>query len=404
MRRRNANGSGTIVRRADGRWEGKYTVGRTAEGKQKRRSVYGKTQAECRKKLDKAIVEYDEGVRPNQSSDITVQTWIETWIDCYVSTKVKPLTLDKYKQDCRLYIYPTLGRIRLKNLTTEEIQEVYNALAKTKAAKTVHNVHGVLHGALKKAKKLGYISSNPSEDCELPKKTRPKMSVLTNDDDVRAFFREIEGDRFEYEIKFDFCTGVRLGELLGLTWDCVDLDNNVIVIDKQLRRSTHGKGGYYLLDKTKTDSIRTIVITPFAANILKKQQEKQVNWRRTVGDSWDNSMNLVFTTEFGKHLCHYTVYKHFKDAVRRIGRSELRFHDLRHSFATMCIEDGDPIKAVQETLGHSTANTTLNFYSHTTTEMQRSSASRLEKRLQSIQNESNSRQNSRQEKGKTLET
>ena len=402
--KRGANGSGTIGRRADGRWEGKYTVGKTLDGKQMRKSVYGKTQAECRRKLDKAIFELDEGIHSSTSEDLSVHDWMETYFDCYASNKVKPLTLDKYRQDARLYIYPYIGAVRLKRLETEQIQRIYNELLMSKAPKTVHNVHGVLHVALDKALKLGYIRINPCDNCELPKKTHPELNVLTTDEDIRAFFDAVTSNRYKDAIVFDFLTGLRIGELLGLTWDCVDFDRNTITINKQLRRSTHGKGAYYLLDSTKTDNTRTIIIPPLAINILKEVKEKQDYWRKHNGNDWKNNMDLVFTDEFGKHLCHYTVYRNFKNIAISIGLPKMRFHDLRHSFATICLEEGDSIKIIQERLGHRNANTTLNTYSHPTTEMQVDSAAKFERRLQRIMDTTDSRQISGQEETKPPET
>ena len=175
--KRNANGSGTIYKRSDGRWEGKYSVAATdGSGKYIRKSVYGKSQEEVRKKLTAISGEIDNGtyVAP---SKMNLGEWMDTWLDLYVQTSVKPKTLVAYSSICDTHIKPALGNIALKKLTTTQIQRFYNQLitAGKVSEKTVKNIHGVLHRALEQAYLSGEIKINPSKMCSLPKVKKPKI-------------------------------------------------------------------------------------------------------------------------------------------------------------------------------------------------------------------------------------
>ena len=185
----------------------------------------------------------------------------------------------------------------------------------------------------------------------------------------------------EYQITL--FTGLREGEVLGLTWDCIDFQHNAIYINKQLQK-TKKVGGTYCLAPTKNSRNRTILTAPSVMALLRKQKCQQAQMRLLAGEAWNNSWNLVFTNELGGHLCHCTVYKKFKAIVRELGMPEERFHDLRHSFAVASIESGDDIKTVQSNLGHATASFTLDVYGHVSQKMRQQSADRMEEFIQKV--------------------
>lgn len=378
-------GGGTIRKRSDGRWEARYTVGIHPEtGKQIQKSVYGKTQKEVRQKLNRILVDLDEGTYMEPVKD-TLGSWLDTWIATYVVHSVKSYTLDSYERACNIHIKPALGKVKLTSLSAPQIQAFYNALLTEKglSPKTVKNVHGILHRALGQAVKLAMIRMNPSALCDLPRSHRKEITPMEQPE-IAAFLKVIEGHKYELLYLVTLFTGLRQGEVLGLTWDCVDFERNTLYINKQLQK-TKKVGGTYVLVPTKNSRNRSITVAPSVMAILEKQKNRQLQMQRSAEDAWENAWDLVFTNEFGGHYVHFTVYKHFKEIVRSIGLEEERFHDLRHSFAVISIESGDDIKTLQGNLGHATASFTLDVYGHVSQRMKTQSANRMEKFIQSIE-------------------
>lgn len=178
---------------------------------------------------------------------------------------------------------------------------------------------------------------------------------------------------------------MRESEIIGLTWDCVDFDNGIITINKQLKRERQPKGGNeYRFDTLKNGKTRVISPAPAVFECLRRERAEQAKNRLKYGSAYNNEHNLVFTNEIGGHLSPVTVYGCFKRHVVAIGCPEVRFHDLRHSFATISIQNGDDIKTVSENLGHATVAFTLDVYGHVTEKMKRDSADRMQKFIDSI--------------------
>lgn len=382
--KKNAPGAGTIRKRSDGRWEGRYTVGfDPVTGKQKQKSIYGKTQKEVRERLTEIITQLDNNTYLEPTKD-TVGDWLETWLEIYVQYSVKPYTLGTYQSNCRNYLDPAFGKVRLSALTALQIQKFYNSLIVDRklSPKTVRNIHGVLHQALNRAVKLGMIRSNPTEMCDLPRARRKEIKPMEQAQ-ITDFLRVIEGDKFELLYQVTLFTGMRQGEVLGLTWDCVDFDHNTLFVNKQLGK-TKKVGGQYALVPTKNSRSRVITVAPTVMYFLREQKKRQIQARLLVGPEWNNPWDLVFTNEFGGYLTHMTVYKRFKQAVIAIGLDEERFHDLRHSYAVAAIESGDDIKTVQTNLGHATASFTLDVYGHVSQKMRQQSAERMEEFIRKV--------------------
>ena len=387
---RNAQGAGTIRKKTVMRngqaytyWEARLTIGSDpGTGKQIQKSFSGKTQKEVREKLQAAAVAVNDSTYL-EPSKITFGEWLKIWQDEYIGD-VKPLTVAAYKQSIRLYLTPNLGAIKLQSLTAVDIQKVYNKLTKGEkplSAKTIKNLHGVCHRALQQAVEIGYIRFNPSDACKLPRVEKHEMKPL-DDEKIQAFMKTVSGHKYEYIYLVTLFTGMREGEVLGLTWDCVDFDSNSILINRQLQKMRDGSG--YVLASTKSDKARRITAAPFVMNILKKQQEKQNSEKKTAQDMWSNEWDLVFTNGLGEHLCAVTVYNCFKRICRDAGFEYTRFHDLRHSYAVAALRAGDDIKTVQSNLGHATASFTLDVYGHCTDQMKLESANRMERFISSL--------------------
>lgn len=382
--KKNAQGAGTIRKRADGRWEARFTTGfDPVSGKQIQRSIYGRTQKEVREKLAQITTELDEGTYMEPSKD-TVGEWLDTWLETYVKYSVKPYTMDAYQRNCDNYIKPALGNVKLAALNAPQIQRFYNGLLTEKklSPKTVRNIHGVFHKALGQAVKLGMIRSNPTVLCDLPKARRKEIRPMEQGE-IAAFLKAIEGSKYELLYRVTLFTGMRQGEVLGLTWDCVDFAHDTIYVNKQLQK-TMKVGGTYALVPTKNSRGRIITAAPSVMALFKKQKSQQAQMRLLAGQDWKNPWDLVFTNDFGGNLSHFTVYKTFKEIVRSMGLEQERFHDLRHSYAVVSIESGDDIKTVQANLGHATASFTLDVYGHVSQKMRQQSADRMEQFIQKI--------------------
>lgn len=382
MSSKNANGSGNIRKRDDGRWEGRYTNGFDPKtGKMIRKSVYGKTQKEVRLKLARITTEIDDGtyIEPNS---IKLSEWLQIWLRDYIGN-VKPSTVKSYTDHVNLNIIPYIGKTQLTKLSPAMIQSMYNTLQRQKglSAKTIKNVHGVLHRALTQAQKIGYIRLNPLNAVTLPRIEKPQIKPM-EEEDLTRFLRAIKGNPYEQVFFVTVFTGLRQGEVLGLTWDCVNFEQNTLFINKQ-----HGKvkgGKEYVFSSLKNDKPRMIVAADGVMGALKKQKANQQHWAEVAGEAWNNADNLVFTTELGRYLSNQTVYLAFKKVVKSLGQENVRFHDLRHTFAVNSLKAGDDIKTVQENLGHHTASFTLDVYAHVTSGMKHESANRMEQYLQRV--------------------
>ena len=383
MATKKANGSGTIRKRADGRWEGKYTLGYDPKtGKLIRKSVYGKTQKEVRLALSKIVSEMDSGTYA-EPSKMKVSQWLDEWLASYTMNS-KPATRSAYEEHIRVHIKPSLGDIPLKQLSTRDIQQLYTNLLKERelSPKTVRNIHGVLHRTLEQAKLLGYIRVNPADAAVTPRVEKKQVETL-DAEDIGKFLAAIRGTKYEYPLFVAVFTGLRQGELLGLTWDCVDFEHGMLLINKQHNRV---KGDTeFRFASLKNDKARVLTVADEVIDVLKLQKQRQESWAAALGNGWENPDNLVFTTEFGRYINNKILYQNFKRIAKNWGKPGLRFHDLRHTYAVNSLRAGDDIKTVQENLGHATASFTLSTYAHATPGMKRESAKRMTAFIRSVQ-------------------
>ena len=391
--KKGANGAGSIRKITTTRngkeytyWQGRYTEGYDAcTGKQIQRSITGKTQKEVRQKLTAITAEIDSGVY-QEPCKMTVNEWLDIWLKDY-QIGVKDSTAYLYERQAKLYLRPALGNIPLETLKAHTVQRLYNSLSQEHdgqpalSAKTIKNIHGVLHKALQQAVLLNYIRYNPTTACVLPKIVKKEIHPLT-DQQAAQLLNLLKGSKYEIPITVDLFTGLREGELLGLMWDCVDFEKGTILVNKQLRRSQR-KGGTYYFSPPKNNRARSISLAPSVVLLFRLQKLAQNSMRMEAGDAWQEN-GLVFSNQTGGYLSYRTVYDCFKRIVKKIGSPATRFHDLRHTYAVACIKSGDDIKTVQENLGHATAAFTLDVYGHVTKQMKRDSAQRMEQFIQAV--------------------
>lgn len=378
MPKRAAQGSGTIRQRKDGTWEARYTVGRDpGSGKQIQKSVYGKTQKEVRQKMTAALSDIDKGVYA-EPSKMTVRKWLDTWLTDYCGS-IKEQTKTQYEQVCRVHLKPKFGAVALSAIKPHMIQKLYNDLVKGGTSpKTVKNINGVLHKAMQQAVLLQYIPVNPCNAVQLPKAVKPDLCVL-NEKQIDDFLQAIRGSEYENILKVDLFTGMRQGEIMGLTWDRVDFEAGTILIDRQMILERK-RGGIYKFDTTKTEKGRKLKPAPFVMDILKECRKQQLQDKLKAGELWNDGgfPGLVFTNHFGQHFGRTTLTRNVSEIGKAIGVPGFRFHDLRHTYAVASIRAGDDLKTISSNLGHATIAITMDVYAKYTTDMMNASADRME--------------------------
>ena len=395
--KKNAAGCGNIrkkIVKRNGReypyWEARYTVGfDPGTGKQIQKSVTGKSQKEVAQKLKELTAALDAGtyIAPNK---MTVAQWLDTWQAEYL-VNVKPSTVSSYEATIRNHLKPGIGAIRLDSLTTHDIQGFYNSLrspAENRNAlspKTIKNIHGILHHALQQAMLNNYIRNNPANACVLPKVSKKRVKPM-NEHQIADFLKAIKGHKYENMFLVALFTGMRQGEVCGLQWECVDFGNGTILIDKQLqslRGKVRGDKEKYALIPTKNGKERTITSAPFVMDLLWKTKRTQDANRKDFGSDFQEN-GLVFTDEIGNRVTPQALYRAFKLVVMELNMKDVRFHDLRHSYAVVSLKSGDDVKTVQENLGHATSAFTLDTYGHVTEKMKKDSADRMQAFIKSV--------------------
>ncbi len=371
MSKRRSNGEGNIRKRKDGRWEGRYTAGINPEnGKQIFKNVLSKTQAEVKEKLKKALAD-SQRLDLAKRGKYTVGTWMDVWFENVAKIKVRPSSHQTYKGYIDNHIKPNIGNIPLEKLTTMDLQKFYRKLLtkgrverieskdqpKGLSAKTVRNVNQVISSAMDFAIAQKIISENPCKAVALPKIEHKEMQTIPAEQ-LQAFLTEAKATGVYEMYYIELATGLRRGELLGLKWEDIDMKQGIIRVRRQVSR-IDGKIVEAPL-KTK-NSYRTVTISPQAIEVLKQQKAK-------TNDQY------VFPSPNGGPISPDSVNNMLKRVLERAGIPKVRFHDLRHTFATLALQNGVDIKTVSRMLGHFSAGFTLDTYAHVTTSAQKEAA------------------------------
>ncbi|WIG58298.1 MAG: hypothetical protein OJF49_001043 [Ktedonobacterales bacterium] len=369
MAGRRGNNEGGISKRSDGRWMARITLdGGT------RKALYGKTRAEVAKKMQEALHDVGRGV-PLVDERQTVKQYLTGWYET-MRSQIRPSSYRRYG-DYVNHLVPGLGQHSLAKLSPQHLQAFYNRkLAEGLSATTVHAIHSMLHRALDDALQMGLVSRNVSEMLKPPKRDHREMMPLSVIE-VRRFLDVVADDRFYALYVLALSTGMREGELLALRWQDVDLARRIA----QVRMNVQETSGRYIVAETKTAySRRTVALTQAAVDALTAHWQHQQRDKATMGDQWDNTLDLVFPNGYGGIMIPHNITKRsFKRYLVKAGLSrETRFHDLRHTAATLLLASGVNVKVVSEMLGHSNVSITLSTYAHVLPHMQQSAVQAMD--------------------------
>ena len=376
MANKRKNGEGTFGSNGKG-WDFIITLGKKENGKPHRKTFYGATKELAKAKYEAWLQEQVYAV-PESMSDWTLGTWAEYWFDKIARKRCKETTISDDRSILNAHILPSLGSIKLKDLTWKTLQKFYDDLAEkpngrggTLSAKTVKNVYIVINRILKKACKLDLIPKNPNENVELPKTVRnkPKRSLDIEVQEKLSNYCLKEDTTMALLIVFLMGTGLRLGESLGLQWSKVNFEDNFIKIEQQLQAiedkapDAKHKNKLQIIDSTKTtSSIRELPIAEDLVKLLKHLKVKYNKNKMKLGVNYINK-NLVFGKDNGDFICDTVLRKHFNDILEKLNIPHTRLHDLRHTFATTACEVGK-VEDVSAYLGHKSIVTTVDMYIH----------------------------------------
>jgi len=372
MPRKRGHGEGSMYKRKNGLWSAQISV----QGK--RVTNYFKTQREGLDWLQQMRNQIRAGLTFT-GAQLPLREFLSQWLGS-IRESVKGKTLHQYGQIVRDHIAPRLGNIKLKDLRPDQIQALYNEkLDSGISARTVILIHAVLHKALKHALKQGVIGRNPTDAVNRPKFRRKEMLTLS-DSQVRTLLLVVKDTRFEALFWIAVSTGLRQGELLGLRWSDLDWQSRRLHVQRQLQRVT---GGLEFTEPKSAAGNRVIVLGQEAITKLRKHQNILIQEKQKAEEKWEEH-DLIFPSTHGTPLDHRNLYRFFKLFLKGAGLPDVRFHDLRHTAATLMLQQGIHPKVVQERLGHADITLTLNTYSHVLPSMQEEAAEKLDELLTPI--------------------
>jgi integrase len=374
-----ANGDGDVFPRKNN--AGRITSYRGAyvglDGK--RRYVSGKTKEEARRNLRRARGDAERGL-VFDADNLQVGEYLDRWLSDSVRDTVKATTFERYEQIARLHLKPSLGRVKLKGLTPAHVRGLYREkLEAGSSARTVRYMHTTLHKALKQAVMDGLIPRNATEAVTPPQSSREEMCPLTPEQAKLLLQVAHEaGDRLAALYVLAIHTGLRQGELLGLKWDDVNLEDGSLQVRRTLAIT---KNGPVLTSPKTTGSRRSVKLTSKAIEALKRHLDRQLGEIDRIGSLWSEN-GLIFASEKGEPINrHNLTRRSFKPLLKRAGLPQIRFHDLRHTCATLLLTRNVNVKIVSEMLGHSTIAITLDTYSHVLPNMRDQAAAAMEEAL-----------------------
>lgn len=373
MARKRANNEGSLYKLPSGNWCAQVSL----DGKRISKTFH--TQKEGQEWIRKMRGLVDEGLTYSNTR-LTLNEYMDSWITTTKTSRRKS-TWTHYESLTRRYIKPELGNIKLLNLRAEQVQFFYNSLQERGVSlHTIDKIHTAFHAALEHALRLGMINRNPAHFVRPPKAPPKEMAILT-DSQASAFLVTLQGHRWEALFHLAIVTGARQMELLGLKWTDVDWLRKVLKIERQLERPG-GNGVRFSQPKTKNGR-RTINLGKRSIEVLRTHYEKQQQLRTDAGDKWIEH-GLIFTTNNGTPINHRNLLRDFKILLKDAGLPQIRFHELRHTAASLMLNNRIPIIVVSRRLGHARASITLDVYGHLIPSMQAEAAELMDELIMPV--------------------
>ena len=376
MAKKRKNGQGTVRKRSDGRWEGRHIIGYTENGKAITKSVLAKTKLACIEKLKNLQAEHSEAAPDKLKSNMRFGDWITYWYENHSKPTIRPSTQKGYEALINGHAIPGLGHIPLNKLTQADCQKFLNEMKTngrkshrdTKGAamseRSVRLCHLVIRMSLDRAVKDGHIKKNPILGVKLPQAEQKEMKVLTKEEIQRFLIQAKEEGLYELFL-LELTTGLRRGEILALTWSDLNFETGELYISKQATLV----GGRITISEPKTKAaFRNIILPPVMVEVIREYQK-------------DAFSHLMFPSRLkpDQPIDPGHIRKRLQVILERAGCKKVRFHDLRHTFATMSLEHGMDLKTLSTIIGHVSAKTTLNIYTHITSEMQENAAASIDR-------------------------
>lgn len=376
MGRKRKNGEGTVRLRTDGRWEGRVVIGYDEKGLPKTKNVLAKTKGECVEKLNSLKASITPPTPNKVKSDMPFGVWLEYWYENFCKPNMRLNSQRNYEGFIRLYILPKLGQIHLNKLTANDLQQFFNWLKKD--GRSAHretlgaglsdrlllNCLSLCRSALEQAVTEKLISQNPALGCKTPAVKRKEMQLLSREE-LQRFLIQAKYDGYFEVFLLELSTGLRQGELAALQWDDLNFATGKLQINKQVLRVD----GQLTISEPKTKAtIRTIILPPPVLNVLRE-------YKRTVASRW------IFPSPRKEDApvdpAHFRRVLHL--ILERAGCRQVRFHDLRHVFATNALAQGMDVKTLSTIIGHVSTSTTLNVYAHATDTMREAAAMKIDR-------------------------
>jgi integrase len=357
-RKRRGHGEGGVYRReSDHRWVGSLTCGRTAEGKQKRRVVYGDTKSEVLQKLRALQHRFDAGALTDPTS-LSVADWLKHWSETVGKTK-RGTTQDRRRIYIDKHVVPYVGGLRLDKLRLAHLEGWLASLeADGRSAWTRHQAATVLGTALRRAVQVKLIPFNPAADLVKPRPTEKEVDVYT-EAEANQLFAASRPHRLHALYALALTSGMRLGELLRLHWSEVLFDQGAVQVTRTLRQVPKSQGGFALEPPKSKRSRRTIDLPQVAVDALNEHR------KRMLAEGRDVKAGPVFVTRTGTFISRANLVRQIhRPLLKRAGLPVRKFHALRHSHASALLARGRSIRAVSERLGHSNPELTLRVYAH----------------------------------------
>lgn len=371
------NGEGTLRLRKDGRWEGRIVVSYNEKSLPITKCVTAKTKTECAAKLEKLKEQYGRATEKIKS-DMPFGEWIDFWYQTYCRHTLRIATKGEYENRIYNHIIPGIGKIPLNRLSQSDLQQFYakektggrklhtQTLGKGLSDRMIRAIHAICRTALQRAVQDGLIRINPAVGCKLPPKKAREMQVLTQNEILR-FLHQAKEEGFYELFLLELGTGMRRGEILALKWS----DLNFTTGELHIERQVYVIKGEPIISAPKTKaSVRTVILPPSLVNVL-------VQYKKAVDSDWMFPSPL----DSSRPRNPSSVRKRMQLILERAGCKKVRFHDLRHTFATMALEHGMDVKTLSATIGHVSSATTLDIYSHITDTMKRQAAVRIDRKI-----------------------